>query len=116
MRRTAWLALAGTLWACAADAAPKATPDAPGVCPLRTSSWPSQIDVFDGEPSGEVILAPDDDGAGANTCTVKQIYAQGRAVTTRCHYGKESVDVKIATPVSACHCSGDDKHPQIACR
>lgn len=112
-RRMAWLALAGSLSACATETPPS---PAAGVCALRAGAWPSQIDVYDGDPSGEVILAPDDDGAGANTYTVKQVYDQGRAVTIRCHYGKDVVDVKLAKPVMACHYSGDDAKPQVRCR
>lgn len=114
-RRLAWPVLAGLLSSCAAaDATPG--PTVAGVCSLRGGVSPSQIDVFDGEPSEQVLLAPDDDGAGANTYTVKDIYAQGRAVTIRCHYGTESVDVKLANPVKACRYSGDDKHAQITCK
>ena len=51
-----WLFLA-VMPACAADASPK--PPAAGICPLRTGASPSQIDVFDGDPSEQVILAPD---------------------------------------------------------
>lgn len=114
-RAIRWIVAAALLSSCAAaaDAAPR--PAAAGVCPLRPA-YPSQIDVFDGEPSEQVLLAPDDNGAGANTYTVKDVYAQGRMVTIRCHYGQASVDVKLAKPVAACRYSGDDKHPQIACR
>lgn len=113
-RRMAWLTLAGMLSACAAaDASPK--PAVAGVCPLRAGAPPSQIDVFDGDPSEQAILAPDDDGPGANTYTVKDVYVQGRAVTIRCHYGQDSVDVKLPTPVTACRFSGDDHHAQISC-
>jgi hypothetical protein len=113
-RRAACLAVAGVLSACAADATPK--PAATGVCPLHAGVAPSQIDVFDGDPSEQVILAPDDDRAGANTYTVKDVYAQGRTVTIRCHFGKEAVDVKLTQPVTACRYSGDDGHAQMACR
>jgi hypothetical protein len=113
-RRMAWLALAGTVSACAADAAPK--PAVPGVCPLRADASPSQIDVFDGDPSEQVFLAPDDDRKGANTYTVKHIYAQGRTVTIRCHFGKEAVDVKLTKPVAACRYSEDGGHAQLACK
>jgi hypothetical protein len=111
----AWLALAGSLSACAAaDARPSQA--AAGVCPLRAGASPSQIDVFDGDPSEQAILAPDDDGSGANTYTVKDVYAQGRAVTIRCHYGHDNLDVKLSKPVSSCRYSGDDHHAQIACK
>jgi len=113
-RRLAFLTLAVTLSACATEPAPQ--PAAAGVCPLRAGAWPSQIDVFDGDPSEQVLLAPDDDKAGANTYTVTEVYAQGRTVTIRCHYGKEAVDVKQTAPVAACRYSGDDKHPQLACK
>ncbi len=114
-RRLVWLPLAGMLSACAAaDASPK--PTVAGVCPLRADAAPSQIDVFDGDPSEQAILAPDDDGPGANTYTVKDVYAQGRIVTIRCHYGQDAVDVKLPKPVTSCHFSGDDHHAQIACK
>jgi hypothetical protein len=111
-RRVAGAALAGLLSACAA-ADVKSAP--PGVCPLRAQAWPNQIDVFDGDPAEQALLAPDD-GADANTYAVKGVYDQGRTVTIRCHYGKEAIDVKLTTPVSVCRYSGDDAHPQVACR
>lgn len=114
-RQAAWLILAGMLSACAAaDATPK--PAVVGVCPLRAGASPSQIDVFDGDPAEKVILAPDDDAKGANTYTVKDVYAQGRSVTIRCHFEKESVDVKLTNPVAVCRYSGDDAHAQMTCR
>jgi len=114
-RRIAWLALVGALSACAAaDARPGQA--AVGVCPLRAGASPSQIDVFDGDPSEQAILAPDDDATGANNYTVKDVYAQGRAVTIRCHYGQDNLDVKLPKPVSSCHYSGDAHHAQIACK
>jgi hypothetical protein len=118
-RRIAWLALAGAVSACAADAAPKpaaVVPATAGVCPLRAGAAPSQIDVFDGDPSEQVFLAPDDDRKGANTYTVKPIYDQGRAVTVRCHFGKEAVDVKLAKPVAVCRYSEVGGQPQLACK
>jgi hypothetical protein len=83
---------------------------------MRAGAWPSQIDVFDGEPAEQVILAPDDDRQGANTYTVKQVYAQGRTVTVRCHYGKEAVDVKLSQPVAACRYSEVGGRPHMACK
>ncbi len=96
--------------------APAADKPAKGVCPSRAGASPSQIDVFDGDPSEQVLLAPDDDKAGANAYTVKDVYAQGRTVTIRCHYGKDSVDVKLAAPVNACRYPGDGRHAQMTCR
>lgn len=87
-----------------------------GVCPLRAGASPNQIDVFDGDPSEQAILAPDDDGPGANTYTVKDVYAQGRAVTIRCHFGKDAIDVKLPGPVKVCRYSGDDGHAQMSCK
>jgi len=108
------MTLAGMLSACAAaDASPKSA--VAGVCPLRAGATPGRIDVFDGDPSEQAILAPDDDGPGANTYTVKDVYAQGRTVTIRCHYGGDSVDVKLPKPVTSCRFSGDDHHAQIFC-
>ncbi|MEP6502878.1 MAG: STY0301 family protein [Betaproteobacteria bacterium] len=115
LRRAAWVTLAAMLSACAAAAA-SPTPAAAGVCALRAGASPSQIDVFDGDPAEQAILAPDDDGPGANTYTVGGVYAQGRSVTIRCHYGREAVDVKLTKPVSACRYSGDDRAAQIACK
>jgi len=113
VRRMAGAALAGLLSACAgADAKPAVA----GVCPLRAQAWASQIDVFDGDPAEQALLAPDDDRSGANTYSVKGVYDQGRMVTIRCHYGKESIDVKLAAPVATCRYSGDDAHPQVACK
>ena len=112
VRGMAVAALAGVLSACAAA---DSKPAPAGVCPLRAQAWPSQIDVFDGDPAEQALLAPDD-AAGANTYAVKGVYDQGRTVTIRCHYGKEAIDVKLATPVSVCRYSGDDAHPQVSCR
>jgi hypothetical protein len=97
-----------------ADAPPKQAPA--GVCPPRAGASPSQIDVFDGDPSEQAFLAPDDDRKGANTYTVKSVYDQGRTVTVRCHFGKEAVDVKLTKPVSACRYSEDGGRPQIVCK
>lgn len=110
-----WLVLAGVLSPCAPSNATR-TQETAGVCPIRTGVSPTQIDVFDGDPSEQVLLAPDDDGPGANTYTVKDIYAHGRTITIRCHFGKEAIDVKLANPVAACRYSGGDGHAQITCR
>lgn len=110
-----FLVLAATLSACvSAEGRPK--PAVAGVCPLQGGASPSQIDVFDGAPVEQVILAPDDAGAGANTYTVKDVYAQGRSVTIRCHYGQAVIDVKLARPVTACRYSDGDGHAQMACK
>jgi hypothetical protein len=115
-RALAGAAAAGLVSACAgAGAAPP--PPAAGVCPLRAGAAPTQIDVYDGDPSEQAILAPDDSaGAGANTYTVQQVYAAGRIVTIRCHYGRDVVDVPLPRPVAACRFSGDERRPQVACR
>lgn len=115
-RRLTGVVAAALLTACAgAGASPN--PAADGVCPLHAGAAPSQIDVYDGDPSEQAILAPDDSaGAGANTYTVKQVYAEGRVVTIRCHYGHDAVDVKLSHPVAACRFSGDERHPQLACK
>lgn len=109
-----WCVLAGMVSACAADAPPGS--QAPGVCPERAGVSPNQIDVFDGDPSEQVFLAPDNDRKGANTYTVKHIYAQGRTVTIRCHFGKDVVDVKLSKPVAVCRYSGDPRRQQMACK
>lgn len=108
--------LAGAVSACAADAVPQPVAPTPGVCPSRAGASPTQIDVFDGDPAEQVFLAPDDDRQGANTYTVKPIYAQGRTVTIRCHYGKSSVDVKLVKPVAVCRYSEAGGRPQIVCK
>jgi hypothetical protein len=82
----------------------------------RTGVSPNQLDVLDGDPSELVLLAPDDDGRRANTYTVKDIYAQGRTIAIRCHFGKEAIDVKLANPVAACRHSGGNGRAQITCR
>jgi hypothetical protein len=69
----------------------------------------------DGDPSEQVLLAPDGDQGGANTYTVEQVYAPGRIVTIRCHFGKDAVDVKLAKPVGVCRYAGD-AHPQMSCK
>jgi len=95
---------------------PRAPAEAPDVCPLRAGASPSQIDVFDGDPAEQVLLAPDDDRQGANTYTVKPIYAQGRTVMVRCHYGTTSFDVKLVQPVAVCRYSAAGGRPQLACK
>jgi len=111
----ALLALAGVSVTNAVE--PSRAPDvAAGVCPLRAGASPSQIDIFDGDPAEQAFLAPDDDRQGANTYTVKPIYAQGRTVTVRCHYGKASVDVKLVQPVAVCRYSEAGGRPQLACK
>jgi len=97
-----------------ADAVPEITPG--GVCPLRAGAGPNQIDVFDGKPSEQVILAPDDDAHGADTYTVKDVYARGRTVTIRCHFGTEAIDVEVTKPVTVCRYSRHAERGQIACR
>ena len=88
-----------------------------GLAGLHAGAAPSQIDVYDGDPSEQAILAPDDStGPGANTYTVKQVYAEGRVVTIRCHYGHDAVDVKLSRPVAACRFSGDEARPQVVCK
>ncbi|PTT85279.1 hypothetical protein DBR42_14405 [Pelomonas sp. HMWF004] len=72
--------------------------------------------MFDGDPAEQVFLAPDDDRQGADTYTVKPIYAQGRTVTIRCHYGKASVDVKLVQPVAVCRYSEAGGRPQMVCK
>lgn len=113
VRRMAWLLAVS---ACAANAAPQPAATRAGVCPLRAGASPTQIDVFDGDPSEQVFLAPDDDRKGANTYTVKPIYDQGRTVTIRCHFGKQQVDVKLAEPVAACRYSERDGRRQMTCK
>jgi len=113
-RRVAWAALASALSSCAAADAAHG-PAVVGVCPLHAGARPNQIDVFDGDPSEQAILAPDNDGPGANTYTVKDVYTQGRSVTIRCHFGKEAIDVKLTSPVKVCRYSGDDRHAQMSC-
>lgn len=108
-----WLFLA-VMPACAADASPK--PPAAGICPLRAGVSPRQINVFDGDPSEQIILAPDDDRQGGNTYTVKPIYDQGRRVTIRCHFGKDAVDVKLVKPVAVCRYSENGGRPQMTCK
>ena len=88
----------------------------PRACARRGPAPPvTQIDVFDGDPALQAYLAPDDDQDGANTYTVKGIYAAHRSVTVRCQYGDEQVDVKLAKPVKACHIL-DKPEPQLSCK
>lgn len=103
--------------ACAGADAPARSAAAASVCPIRAGASVSQIDVFDGEPADQAFLAPDDDGKGQNTYTVKAIYAQGRYVTVRCHYGSTVVeDVKLPNPVTRCLFSGGAAHPALSCK
>ena len=99
--------------ACAgADAAPHAA----SVCPARTGAPVTQIDLFDGDPADQALLAPDDDKAGANTYSVKPVYDAGRVLTIRCHHGSASEDVRLTRPVAQCRYSGGDAHPALTCK
>lgn len=112
-RLAACLAACCLATACAgADAARPAA----GVCPARPGAAVTHIDLFDGDPADQALLAPDDDQKGANTYSVKGVYDAGRTLTIRCHYGAASEDVKLVKPVAQCRYSGDDKHPALACR
>ncbi|MDP9126171.1 MAG: hypothetical protein M3N82_16515, partial [Pseudomonadota bacterium] len=73
----------------------------------------SHIDLFDGDPADQALLAPDDD---RNTYSVKSVYEAGRTLTIRCHYGAASEDVKLVKPVAQCRYSGDDRRPALTCR
>jgi hypothetical protein len=86
------------------------------VCAVHEGAPVTQIDIFDGDPADLASLAPDDDQTAPNTYSVKNVYAQGRQVTVRCHYGKTSEDVVLKTPVSHCQYSGGDAHPALACQ
>ncbi len=109
----ACLAAAGMATACAgADV----TPHAQGVCPVRPQAVVTQIDLFDGDPADQALLAPDDDRRGSNTYSVKSVYDAGRSLTIRCHYGDASTDVKLVKPVTTCTYSGGDAHPALTCR
>lgn len=99
-----------------ACAAAKTTHGSNSVCAVHPGAPVTQIDIFDGDPAELAFLAPDDDQKASNTYTVKGVYAQGRHVTVRCHYGKTSEDVVLKNPVSRCQYSGDDAHPALACK
>ena len=109
----ACVAVACMATACAgADAAPHAA----SVCPARTGAPVTQIDLFDGDPADQALLAPDDDKKGSNTYSVKPVYDAGRVLTIRCHHGSTSEDVKLTKPVAQCRYSGDDAHPALTCK
>ena len=119
MSSNEWARLAACLAACclaSACAGADAARPAASVCPARTGATVSQIDLFDGDPADQALLAPDDDQKGQNTYSVKSVYDAGRTLTIRCHYGASSEDVKLVKPVSRCTYSGGDKHPALACR
>ncbi|MEO5690128.1 MAG: STY0301 family protein [Burkholderiaceae bacterium] len=113
IRRAACIAACFVATACAgADRAPAPA----GVCPVHAGTGVSQIDLFDGDPAEQVLLAPDDDQAGANTYSVKTVYDAHRVLTIRCHYGAASEDVKLVKPVSVCRYSGGEAHPTLTCK
>ena len=107
--------LAACCLATACAGADAARPPA-SVCPARAGAAVSQIDLFDGDPADQALLAPDDDRAGQNTYSVKSVYDAGRTLTIRCHYGAASEDVKLVKPVAQCRYNGDEKHPALTCR
>ena len=86
------------------------------VCPVRPGAPVSQIDLFDGDPADQALLAPDDDKKGSNTYSVKSVYDAGRSLTIRCHYGEASTDVKLVKPVTTCTYSEAAAHPALSCR
>ena len=113
----AWLAasLAACCLATACAGADAARPPA-SVCPARAGAAVSQIDLFDGDPADQALLAPDDDRAGQNTYSVKSVYDAGRTLTIRCHYGATSKDVRLVKPVALCTFNGDEKRPALTCK
>jgi hypothetical protein len=86
------------------------------VCPARTGAPVSRIDLFDGDPADQALLAPDDDRAGQNTYSVKNVYDAGRTLTIRCHHGATSEDVRLVKPVALCTFNGDEKRPALTCK
>jgi hypothetical protein len=112
-RRAACIAACFVATACAGADRPRAPAS---VCPAHAGTGVSQIDLFDGAPSDQVQLAPDDDQAGANTYSVKNVYDAGRTLTIRCHYGATSEDVKLVKPVSTCRYTETGSHPALSCR
>jgi hypothetical protein len=111
--RLAWAAACCLVSACAGAGAAGGVNS---VCPVRAGAAVTQIDVFDGDPADLAYLAPDDERKAPGTYTVKGIYDQGRYVTIRCHYGADSVDVKLADRVERCRFSGGDAHPALSCK
>ena len=110
--------LAACLAACClatACAGADAARPAASVCPAHAGAAVSQIDLFDGDPADQALLAPDDDQKGQDTYSVKSVYDAGRTLTIRCHYGTDSEDVKLAKPVAQCKYAGD-KHPALTCK
>jgi hypothetical protein len=109
----ACIATACMATACAgADVAPPSQ----SVCPARANAAVTQIDLFDGDPADQALLAPDDDKAGANTYSVKPVYDAGRVLTIRCHRGAASEDVKLAKPVAQCRYVEPGGHPALTCK
>ena len=103
--------------ACAGADAPPRRAAAAGVCPVHKDAGVTQIDIFDGDPAGLAFLAPDDERDGQGIYTVKDIYAKGRIVTVRCHYGGSvAEDVRLTQPVARCVFSGGDAHPRLDCK
>ena len=119
MSSNEWPRLAASLAACclatACAGADAARPPA-SVCPARAGAPVTQIDLFDGDPADQALLAPDDDRNGQDTYSVKSVYDAGRPLTFRCHYGAASEDVRLTRPVTQCKYTGGDKHPALACR
>jgi hypothetical protein len=86
------------------------------VCPMHAGAPVTQIDLFDGDPADQALLAPDDDKAGANTYSVKPVYDAGRVLTIRCHRGAASEDVKLTKPVAQCRYVEPGGHPALTCK
>jgi len=110
------LACIATACMATACAGPDAAWPAQSVCRVRAGTPVTQIDLFDGDPADQALLAPDDDKAGSNTYSVKPVYDAGRTLTIRCHYGAAAEDVRLTHPVAACRYSERDSHPALACK
>lgn len=108
----AWLLMAAcsaTSLACAKTAS---------VCPARGAVVVQQIDLFDGPPQDQALLAPTDPDHDPNLYRLDEIYQQGRTVTIRCHYGDgQTRDVELKKPVKQCRYAetGKQHTPTLVC-
>jgi hypothetical protein len=87
------------------------------LCPRFTGHKVQHIDIFDGNPTEQAYLAPDDDKTAPNTYTVGSIYEQGRKVTVRCTYDGGLMRDVVLNKAETCNFSEDKRSgPSLVCR
>lgn len=115
--RAEFAMLGGVCFAVAGMAAGCVDAKGDGVCTARPDDPARQLYLFDGDPAGRALLAPDDEQTAPNTYSVGPIYDRGRYVTVRCEYKSgASHDVQLKEKVSRCEYSEGDTGPNLRCK